>query len=139
MRTRTFARRAVVTATLLETAPAVSPARAGGVGDFLSPASGTSCANHHNAAQADGATTRGTGTATGNLAGLPIGSPLNQCGGADMPDVCTVTQYFPGTNILAGNVLNDAVEAPVDTTVQVVPLLSTDDVTSDKPIANVTC
>ncbi|MET9428520.1 chaplin family protein [Streptomyces sp. NPDC003036] len=62
-----------------------APASAGGVGDFLSPAFGTSCANQHTGARANGTTTHGTGAADGNLAGLPVGSPLNQCGGADLP------------------------------------------------------
>ncbi|MFI1377235.1 chaplin family protein [Streptomyces longwoodensis] len=65
-----------------------SPASAGGVGDFLSPAFGTSCTNQHTGAHADGITQYGTGTAGGNLAGLPVGSPLNQCGGADpLPNI----------------------------------------------------
>lgn len=59
-------------------------ASAGGIGDFLSPAFGTACANLNNGAHANGLTRSGTGTAGGNLAGLPIGSPLNQCGGADL-------------------------------------------------------
>lgn len=62
-----------------------TPAFAGGVGDFLSPAFGTSCANHNVGPSNTGSTTAGTGTLTGNLAGLPLGSALNQCGGADMP------------------------------------------------------
>lgn len=62
-----------------------TPAAAGGIGAFLSPAFGTSCANHHGA-HAAGATTAGSGSVTGNLAGLSLGSPLNQCGGADVPD-----------------------------------------------------
>ncbi|MGW4178662.1 hypothetical protein [Streptomyces rubiginosohelvolus] len=62
---------------------AAAPASAGGAGDFLSPAFGTDCANHHRS-QADGATTAGTGAANGNLLGLPVGSPFNQCGGADL-------------------------------------------------------
>ncbi|MGW9448655.1 chaplin family protein [Streptomyces sp. NPDC055632] len=84
MMTRTLARGTVVTLTLLGAGQAASPAWAGGVGDFLSPAFGTSCANHHTGARADGTTTHGTGAANGNLAGLPLGSPLNQCGGADI-------------------------------------------------------
>ncbi|MEU2438361.1 chaplin family protein [Streptomyces rubradiris] len=60
-----------------------APAWAGGIGDFLSPAFGTACANLHTGARAAGTTTHGTGAANGNLAGLPLGSPLNQCGGAD--------------------------------------------------------
>ncbi|MEU4800427.1 chaplin family protein [Streptomyces sp. NPDC023327] len=61
-----------------------APASAGGVGDFLSPAFGTSCSNLNNGAHAAGGTTHGTGSADGNLVGLPIGSPFNQCGGADL-------------------------------------------------------
>ncbi|GHB27917.1 hypothetical protein GCM10010331_12870 [Streptomyces xanthochromogenes] len=61
------------------------PASAGGVGDFLSPAFGTDCANLNTGAQAAGHTTQGSGAAGGNLLGLPIGSPLNHCGGADLP------------------------------------------------------
>ncbi|WP_368857866.1 chaplin family protein [Streptomyces sp. DH12] len=45
--------------------------------------SGTGCTNHHGT-HAEGVTTHGTGAANGNLAGLPTGSPLNQCGGADL-------------------------------------------------------
>jgi len=63
---------------------AATPAAAGGIGDFLSPAFGTSCANQHTGAHATGTTHFGTGAAGGNLAGLPVGSPLNQCGGADL-------------------------------------------------------
>lgn len=64
-----------------------SPASAGGIGDFLSPAFGTNCKNHHGA-RADGAAAHGTGATNGNLVGLPIGSPFNQCGGADSkPDL----------------------------------------------------
>lgn len=62
-----------------------APASAGGIGDFLSPAFGTSCANHQVGAKADGATTHSTGSAGGNLAGLPLTGALNQCGGADLP------------------------------------------------------
>ncbi|MFI1677412.1 chaplin family protein [Streptomyces sp. NPDC020607] len=72
-----------MTLTLLGTGHATSPAWAGGIGDFLSPAFGTSCNNHHGA-RAEGATSHGTGTASANLAGLPVGSPVNQCGGADL-------------------------------------------------------
>lgn len=61
------------------------PASAGGILPIGSPAFGTSCANHHTSAHASGATTHGTGAANGNLAGLPIDSPFNQCGGADEP------------------------------------------------------
>ncbi|MDQ0577978.1 hypothetical protein [Streptomyces rishiriensis] len=61
-----------------------APASAGGIGDFLSPAFGVSCANLNNGAHANGTTTQGTGAANGNLAGLPLGGALNQCGGADL-------------------------------------------------------
>lgn len=71
---------AAVAAAALGTA---TPAAAGGVGDFLSPAFGTMCDNLNNGAHAIGSTTSGTGTAGGTLAGLPIGNPVNQCGGAD--------------------------------------------------------
>ncbi|KUH38257.1 hypothetical protein ATE80_13805 [Streptomyces kanasensis] len=61
------------------------PASAGGIGDVLSPAFGTNCANHDVGAQPAGTTTTaGTGAANGNLLGLPLGSPLNHCGGADL-------------------------------------------------------
>ncbi|WP_256106064.1 chaplin family protein [Streptomyces sp. ODS05-4] len=60
-----------------------APATAGGLGDFLSPAFGTSCANLDNGAHADGVTRRATGTVGGNVAGLPLSNPANQCGGAD--------------------------------------------------------
>lgn len=63
---------------------APSAAFAGGVGDFLSPAFGTSCANQHTGSHTAGETTSGTGTVTGLLAGLPLSGPVNQCGGADI-------------------------------------------------------
>ncbi|MFF3343623.1 chaplin family protein [Streptomyces flavidovirens] len=79
---------------------AAPSASAGGIGDFLSPAFGTNCANHHGA-HAAGTTTHGTGTANGNLAELPVGSPLNQCGGADLPDVgvlqANTKSFIPST------------------------------------------
>jgi hypothetical protein len=62
-----------------------APASAGGIGGFLSPAFGTLCATHDTGAHADGLTRQGTGTVGGNRAGVPIGSALNQCGGADAP------------------------------------------------------
>ncbi|MBM7167576.1 hypothetical protein JQK87_03945 [Streptomyces sp. G44] len=69
---------------LLGAAQGASPAWAGGIGDFLSPAFGNGCTNHHGVST-NGATTHGTGAANGNFAGLPIGGPTNQCGGADLP------------------------------------------------------
>ncbi|MFD5161106.1 hypothetical protein ACFWMJ_24025 [Streptomyces hawaiiensis] len=62
-----------------------TPASAGGIGDFLAPAFGNGCANQNTSARAAGETRHGTGTAGGNVAGLPVGSPFNQCGGADLP------------------------------------------------------
>lgn len=74
-----------LTAAALGTAlAAATTATAGGIGDFLSPAFGTLCANHNTGARASGVTTHGTGAANGNLAGLPLGSAVNQCGGADI-------------------------------------------------------
>ncbi|KOX25110.1 hypothetical protein ADL06_19510 [Streptomyces sp. NRRL F-6491] len=61
------------------------PVSVGGVGDFLSPAFGTSCSNLNTGAHNTARTTTATGTAGGGLLGLPLGSPLNQCGGADLP------------------------------------------------------
>lgn len=60
------------------------PASAGGIGVLLSPAFSTLCANHHTGARTAGSTTNGAGSLSDNLAGLPIGSALNQCGGADL-------------------------------------------------------
>lgn len=76
-----------------------APASAGGIGDFLSPAFGTSCANHNIGSSSVGNTTAGTGTLNGNLAGLPLGSPLNQCGGAD------AVPYSAATSFLNGNLV----------------------------------
>ncbi|MER7110589.1 hypothetical protein [Streptomyces sp. NPDC000229] len=77
---------AVVAAAIVGTGVGTAaPAAAGGVGDFLSPAFGTACANLNNGARATGSTTHTTGTAGGNVAGLPLGSALNRCGGADVP------------------------------------------------------
>lgn len=76
-----------VTAAIVGTGIATAaPAAAGGVGDFLSPAFGTACTNHHGT-RAHGSTTHGTGTGNGNLAGLSLGTPANQCGGADFVDI----------------------------------------------------
>ncbi|MEV4441925.1 chaplin family protein [Streptomyces sp. NPDC049577] len=75
----------VVTAAIVSTGvAAAAPAAAGGIGDFLSPAFGNGCMNQHGT-HALGSTTHGTGAGNGNLAGLPIGAPVNQCGGADLP------------------------------------------------------
>ncbi|WP_428935238.1 hypothetical protein [Streptomyces sp. ACT015] len=75
-----------------------APATAGGVGDFLSPAFGTDCANHHTTPRAAGTTTAGTGSADGNLLGLPLGTALNQCGGADAPSIDDITNAMEANN-----------------------------------------
>ncbi|MBT2369704.1 hypothetical protein J7E88_31655 [Streptomyces sp. ISL-10] len=59
------------------------PVWAGGIGDVLSPAFSNGC-NNRQLAHAGGVTTHESGTANANLAALPIGSPLNHCGGADL-------------------------------------------------------
>ncbi|MCZ0210748.1 chaplin family protein [Streptomyces sp. UMAF16] len=100
-------------------APA-APAAAGGIGDFLSPAFGTSCANLHTGAHATGTTSHGTGAANGNLAGLPLGSPLNQCGGADLPDInqdCKNGQGAPGAGFLNLPVNANVLQCADDTVV----------------------
>ncbi|MGW0315160.1 hypothetical protein [Streptomyces flavidovirens] len=100
---RTAARMTVVALAALAASQA-APAWAGGVGDFLSPAFGTSCANLNGGALASGSTTHGAGPVGGNLLGLPLGSPLNQCGGADLrppltlwPDRLHLLVYPAGT------------------------------------------
>ncbi|MFD6438144.1 hypothetical protein [Streptomyces venezuelae] len=84
---------------------AAGPAFAGGIGDVLSPAFGTNCANHNIGALAAGATTAGTGAADGNLLGLPLGSALNQCGGADLlpkGDDDLVSDLFKDEDLVSG-------------------------------------
>ncbi len=62
---------------------AAAPASAGGIGDFLSPAFGTSCANHKTHTAPQGRAHTDSGGITGLLAQVPATSPVNQCGGAD--------------------------------------------------------
>ncbi|MGI5484808.1 hypothetical protein [Streptomyces lavendofoliae] len=52
------------------------------MGDFLSPAFGTNCANQAGAAAAGGAASAPS-TTGGNALGVPLTGPLNHCGGAD--------------------------------------------------------
>ncbi|MEU2790291.1 hypothetical protein [Streptomyces sp. NPDC007100] len=68
---------------LLAVGAAAAPAAAGGILPALSPAFGTTCANH-GTARAGAATTHSTGTAGGNAAAPPIGDALNHCGGAEL-------------------------------------------------------
>ncbi|GAA2670764.1 hypothetical protein [Streptomyces lunalinharesii] len=63
-----------------------APASAGGILVFLSPSMDNSCTNHGTATQSKGKTKHASGTAGGLLAELPVASPLNHCGGADLPD-----------------------------------------------------
>jgi len=53
-------------------------------------------------------------------------------------DVCNIHQFFPGLNILSGQVLNDAIDAPIDVVVQVLTLLTNADA-GDDPIVNDGC
>ncbi|MER7625795.1 chaplin family protein [Streptomyces sp. NPDC126503] len=138
-------RRTAATATALATAALgapltiATPAFAGGIGDVLAPAFGTSCANQH-AAHATGNTTHGTGTAAGNLAGLPLGSPLNQCGGADLPlnhrsgAVC-IYQGLPGIGLLPSN----PADASPELVAKVVSLLTETSIYDAKPLINGSC
>ncbi|MEU8965884.1 hypothetical protein AB0C89_29815 [Streptomyces sp. NPDC048491] len=79
-----------------------TPANAGGIGDILSPAFATNCANHHTRPHATGTTTQGTGAANSNLLGLPLGTALNQCGGADLGGaINNANVQFPVGNMVS--------------------------------------
>ena len=54
-------------------------------------------------------------------------------------DVCNIYQFFPGTNILSGNVLNDAVDASVNVIVQLLTVLGSAEANPDNPIVNHGC
>lgn len=62
-----------------------APASAGGIIVFASPSFDNSCTNTGTAAQSAGDTTHSSGTANGPLAAIPAETPLNHCGGADLP------------------------------------------------------
>lgn len=68
-----------------------TPAFAGGVGSFLSPSMNNGCANANTAAQSAGNTQRASGAVGGLLAAVPVSTPLNECGGADMYDTFRMT------------------------------------------------
>lgn len=102
--------------------PALALAAAGGAALMASPASATPEVNRQTTAPAAAAKTPD--------------ARYGQNGTGEEGDVCVIHQWFPGTNILSGYVLNDAVDAPVDVIVQVITLLTTADITSDKPITN---
>ncbi|MGK5640971.1 hypothetical protein ACSNOK_22040 [Streptomyces sp. URMC 126] len=134
-----LARTALVASVLVSAAHAATgAAQAGGLGGgLLSPAIGNGCANRA------GATARGSahvpGSAVGgNQVAAPGAVPTNQCGGADVPnplsgvkvgqrggDACVINQWFPGSNAASGQVLNEAVDAPVDVIVEVINRLTT--------------
>ncbi|WP_189762375.1 hypothetical protein [Streptomyces xanthochromogenes] len=81
---RTATALAVAAAAIGAGLAAASPAVAGGVIVVASPSHDNSCFNT-DAAQSRDATRNGSGTAAGLLAALPIETPLNHCGGADLP------------------------------------------------------
>ncbi|MEU2510465.1 hypothetical protein [Streptomyces syringium] len=146
-----LARTALVASVLAAAAQAATgTAQAGGLGGgLLSPAIGNECANRV------GVTARGSAHAApssavgGNHAAVPGAAPTNQCGGADVPNpiggmkgggnACVLQQWFAGTNVLSGHVLNEAADAPTDVIVQVITVLTTADITSGKPIAKGVC
>ncbi len=87
--TRTAATRTTTTFAVTAAAAAVSlvgavPASAGGFIVIGSPSHDNTCVNRAGAA-VRGAATHGTGNAAGLLGQVPFGSPLNHCGGADLP------------------------------------------------------
>ncbi|MFJ3176649.1 hypothetical protein ACIPJK_38800 [Streptomyces roseus] len=89
------------------------PAAAGGIGDLLSPAFGTDCANRDTGAIATAVTAAGTGMASRSVLGVPVGSPLNQCGGADLaPSRPGVDLDTREQNIYYSDVLQDVVGHP---------------------------
>ncbi|MFF9480034.1 hypothetical protein [Streptomyces sp. NPDC014733] len=62
-----------------------APASAGGIIAIASPSFANSCASHGTTAHHTGSAEHGSGIASGLLAALPAGTPLNHCGGADLP------------------------------------------------------
>lgn len=65
-----------VTAAVVDRSPDIDPRKA------MNTAVG--CADLNNEARATGSTPHTTGTASGNIAGLPLANLLNRCGGADL-------------------------------------------------------
>lgn len=84
MDTRSVTRVVVTGFAMLAGLLPAAPAAAGGIGDFLSPAFGNGCAHKHSGAAAQGTASTSASTGGGNMLGVPAGSPLNQCGGADL-------------------------------------------------------
>ncbi|GGY65815.1 hypothetical protein GCM10010326_70530 [Streptomyces xanthochromogenes] len=64
---------------------AATPAAAGGIIVVASPSHDNACTNLGTTAQSGGETRNGSGTVGGLLAAVPVGMPLNNCGGADLP------------------------------------------------------
>ncbi|MYT28513.1 MULTISPECIES: hypothetical protein [unclassified Streptomyces] len=82
---RTLTAVGLTAATLGAGLAAAAPASAGGIGVILSPSFDNSCANQHAAANANADTVHGRGTAGGLSAAIPADTPLNHCGGAELP------------------------------------------------------
>jgi len=57
----------------------------------------------------------------------------------DQPATCLSYKHTDGLNVLSHIYFNDFIDAPVDVIVQVITLLTTADITSDKPIDNSQC
>ena len=60
-----------------------APASAGGIIVVASPSFENTCANGHSSG-ASGPTTHGPGGVSGLVGQIPLTSPLNHCGGADL-------------------------------------------------------
>ncbi|MGW5820318.1 hypothetical protein [Streptomyces noursei] len=81
----------LTTATLGAGLAAAAPASAGGIAVIASPSFDNSCANSQST-DASGPTRHGAGTASGLRTQLPADTPLNHCGGADLPCVNDVVE-----------------------------------------------
>ncbi|WP_275464569.1 hypothetical protein [Streptomyces noursei] len=84
---------------------AATPAAAGGIIVIASPSFDNSCANQGTRTQPHGHTSKESGSAQGMSAQIPLASPLNHCGGADVPlinegfqmaDICDGSEAFLG-------------------------------------------
>jgi hypothetical protein len=110
--------------------PALALAAAGGVALMASPASASPEVGQ---------------ARVGNPAQSPMMSDAKWYGQDDYKDqgnygdVCNIYQFFPGTNVLSGQVLNDVVDASVDVIVQVINLLGVSAETGDSAIINSGC
>ncbi|MEU7190662.1 hypothetical protein [Streptomyces sp. NPDC045369] len=84
IRHRTVTTLAVTAAAAGLSLAGAAPASAGGVIVLGSPSHDNTCRNGAGTA-VRGAATHGNGSAAGLLGQIPFGSPLNHCGGADLP------------------------------------------------------